>query len=458
MTSTLEKAAGFEGHFAQLANELKAVGPERLHDMRREGMRMWNLAGWPTHKDEEWKYTSLREAAGTDWTLPESPFVPSQVNHVLAELRGVRLDVVNGIFSSNPSAKSDAPDFFAGSLRQALEARTAEGCERAIARLGKIATLDGKLGTTNDERFKHLNTAFLSDGIIIHVPKGVIVENPIIITYTRTCCDDRPTAIHPRALIVLEEGAQAKVVEIYRGDGAYFTNAVTEIHVGERGILEHVRVQDESRESLHIGLVAAHQEANSTLTSYSIQFGSKVGRVDVNLWVNGEHAESRLDGVYVASGEQVLDNKTRIDHAKPNCHSFEAYKGILAGKAVGVFNGKIFVYEDAQKTDAKQTNQALLLSKTATINTKPQLEIFADDVKCTHGATIGQLREDAMFYLRARGIPEKEARALLVYAFAADVLERISLVHLREALEKELYRKLHEETGLETASIDSVGE
>jgi Fe-S cluster assembly protein SufD len=185
-----------------------------------------------------------------------------------------------------------------------------------------------------------------------------------------------------------------------------------------------------------------HQEANSVYTSNSVGFGGQIVRNDLNVWLNGEHTETSLNGVAVGLGDQVVDNHTRIDHAMPNCHSFETYKTILGGRANGVFNGKIFVYKDAQKTDAKQTNQALLLSKRAAVNSKPQLEIFADDVKCTHGATVGQLREDALFYLRARGIPKKEAESLLVYAFAGEVIDKITIKEVREALEKVLFQTL----------------
>jgi len=257
--------------------------------------------------------------------------------------------------------------------------------------------------------------------------------------------DHGPFAAYPRTLIVLEEGSEAKVLESYVGlGGRYFTNAVTEISLSRNSHFEHTRFQMESLEAIHIGTVACEQEEDSVLTSNNAMFGAKTARLDANFWVGGEHAETWLNGTYVGMGEQVVDNHTRIDHAVPNCNSFEVYKGILGGKATGVFNGKIFVYEDAQKTDAKQTNQAILLSPTAQVNTKPQLEIFADDVKCTHGATVGQLREDARFYLRSRGIPLAQADAILVYAFAAEVLEKISVPQVRDALEAALNKKLDE--------------
>jgi Fe-S cluster assembly protein SufD len=242
----------------------------------------------------------------------------------------------------------------------------------------------------------------------------------------------------------MEEGAQASIIESYIGlGGTYFTNAVTEAVLGPASMLDHTKFQNEGPDSVHIATVASHQAGTSTLTSNNINFGGHIVRNDVNVWLDGEHTETWLNGASVGLGTQVIDNHTRIDHAKPNCHSFETYKSILGGHAAGVFNGKIYVYEDAQKTDAKQTNQAVLLSPTAVFNTKPQLEIFADDVKCTHGATIGQLRGEAMFYLQSRGIPKKQAEALLVYAFAAEVIEKIPVAAVRDALEKLLFEKLH---------------
>jgi Fe-S cluster assembly protein SufD len=449
MIELLDKASPFAEHFKQRHTELASAGPSALQAVREKALKAWQQVGFPTHKDEEWKYTSLRD-------LAEGSYAPSYAADVcLDELESlavgsigqILLTFVNGRFSPGLSDLSHLPHGVkVCSLQDAIQ----NDWSLVEPHLTKIGTLEGKLGSTNDERFSNLNTAFLAQGAFVHVPRGVVVEDPVHILYLHRG-DKGEFVTHPRTLIVAEEASQVKLLESYVGlEGKYFTNAVTEVFVARNAMVEHVRFQQETRGAFHIGLLAIHQEADSTYTSYNTSFGAQIGRTDVNLWLNGEHTESRLDGVYVASGTQVLDNKTRIDHAKANCHSFEVYKGILAGRGTGVFNGKIFVYEDAQKTDAKQTNQALLLSPTATINTKPQLEIFADDVKCTHGATVGQLRKDAMFYLRARGIPEKEAKALLVYAFAADVLERISVESIREALEKVLYKKLHEDTDLET--------
>jgi Fe-S cluster assembly protein SufD len=445
-----EKTSGFAEHFRRREEELGRVGPLELQEIRRRALHAFERQGIPTLKDEEWKYTSLRE-------LEETSFVPSYPAEVtraqlestpVGKLPGIRLVLVNGRFSEALSDLNRVPQGVTVSdLQEILQDRF----DMVREHLGRIASLEGKLGSTNDERFQYLSLAFVAQGAFVHVPRGVVVEDPINLIFVHKAREGEPFVTHPRTLILAEESAQVKVLEAYVGlGGECFTNAVSEVKVESNAIVEHTRLQVETRASTNIGLIAVHQEADSTYTSYNTSFGGRIGRTDVNVWLNGEHTETRLDGVYVGSGSQVLDNKTRIDHAKPNCHSFEVYKGILSDRAVGVFNGKIFVYEDAQKTDAKQTNQALLLSPTATINTKPQLEIFADDVKCTHGATVGQLREDAMFYLRARGVPERQARALLVYAFAAEVLERISVEPLREMLEAMLFEKLSEEPTLET--------
>lgn len=421
MSQVLEQV----NEFASAIAALRPASAERLAALEKYLQR-----GLPGSKDEEWKYTSLR-------LLGESKFAPGaepKLNEPLLESlpgleAGIRLVFVNGRFSEAASSR----EFPAGLVFRSLS-------ESAPPRLGLIANLEGKLGSTNDERFAHLNAALYSDGVWLEIADGKVIEAPIHIVFLST-----PGALSfPRVFVKSGRNAQAKIVEYHAGDGAYATFPVGEFTLSEDSIIEHTRIQIDSPEAFHIGTLAISQEAASTYTSNNVQFGAKIGRLDANVWVGGEHAETWLNGAYVGSGDQQLDNHTRIDHAVPNCHSFEVYKGILSDRAIGVFNGKIFVYPDAQKTDAKQTNQALLLSPTATVNTKPQLEIFADDVKCTHGATVGQLREDAMFYLRSRGLPKAEATNLLVYAFVAEVLERITVETVKDALEARLFEKLRQ--------------
>ena len=356
------------------------------------------------------------------------------------KIEAATLGFVNGEFAPEISTEQVLPDGVAFCTLQDAFGTHPEIVSKHLATIA--GQNEGKLGAHLDAPFVELNTAYLGEGVFLYVPKNVAVEIPLQFLFVSKA-DHGMFAAHPRVLIVVEEGAQVKVMETYIGlEGTYLNNVVTEIFVAKNAHLEHTKIQAETESSYHIATIEAMQEGDSVYTSNTVGLGAAIGRNDVNLWLNGEHTESWLNGVHVGKGEQVLDNHTRIDHAKPNCNSFEVYKSVLDDKAHGVFNGKIYVYEDAQKTDAKQTNKALLLSPTAQIDTKPQLEIFADDVKCTHGATIGQIREDAMFYFQARGIPKKQAEALLVYAFAAEVLEKIGVPSAVEALEAALYAKL----------------
>ncbi len=433
-------------NWSKLRSLLSVSGPSWLDQFRERHFRMFEAAGFPTAKVEEFKYLSLRE-------LAEGRFEPAygatvtraQVEATpLGKLDAITVAFVNGQYAPELSSVQALPEgVFIGSLEDAFD-----GGMPVRSRLGKVATLKGKLGSFNDERFVNLNSAYLSEGAYVFVPNGVSIERPIHLLYISQA-NHGPFAAFPRTLVVLEPGADAKLVESYCGlGGSYLTNGVTEVVLAQDAILEHTIYQHESDDALHIKTVAVDQEAGSTYTSNNTNFGGRLVRNDLNVFLNGEHTETWLNGANVGTGEQVVDNHTRIDHMKPNCNSFEVYKSILRDRALGVFNGKIFVYQDAQKTDAKQTNQGILLSPTATFDTKPQLEIFADDVKCTHGATVGQLREDAMFYLRQRGLPRRDAQALLVYAFAAEVLEKISIPSVRDALEKVLFDKLNEAEAL----------
>ena len=249
---------------------------------------------------------------------------------------------------------------------------------------------------------------------------------------------------HPRVLAIVGERGAASMVETYVGptDDAYFTNAVTEIVLGQSAVLDHYKLQRESLRSYHIGAMHVNAQRGAKFTSHSISFGASLARNDVVALLDGEGIECTLNGLYLGAGRRSVDNHTTIDHAKPHCGSREVYKGILAGHARAVFNGKIIVRPDAQKTDAKQTNKALLLSEDAQVNTKPQLEIFANDVECTHGAAVGQMDDEAIFYLRTRGLSGQEARNLLIHAFAADVLNRLPLDLVRAGVEDRLRRQL----------------
>ncbi len=416
-------------------------GPEWFAEVRTRGFRSYSEFGVPTTRDEEFKYFPLNGMA--EWKLGH-PYGATLTREALeatavGKIDAVTLVFVNGEFSPELSSYDSLPEgVFIGTL-----AEGAEGFEQVVKdNLAQIATYQGKLGSTNDPRFVELNNALLSEGAFVYLQKNKTLERPIHVVFVNKAEDKRFT-VAPRLLVVLEENAEAKLLESHIGlGGEYLSIPVAEIRLAASARFEHDRFQDETLGAYHISNTFVHQESQSVYTSNNANFGGKSARNDINAYVNGEHAETWLNGANVATGDQVMDNHTRIDHALPNCQSFEIYKSILKDNGVGVFNGKIFVYEDAQKTDAKQTNQAILLSPTATMNTKPQLEIFADDVKCTHGATIGQLRDDAMFYLRARGVPKAQAEALLVYAFAAEVLEKITIAEAKDALEAVLFQKL----------------
>jgi len=296
-----------------------------------------------------------------------------------------------------------------------------------------------KYASFHQNPFVALNTAFLNRVAVFRIPAGTVLEQPIEITYEAT----PDAAVHPRTLILIGANAQCSFVETYKGEGCYFTNAVTEIVAGEGAVVDHYKIQRESREAFHIATMQVQLGRSANFSAHSISLGGALVRNDVNA-VLSEGTEATLNGLYIVNGTQHIDNHTVIDHAKPHGTSHELYKGILDGQAHAVFNGRIIVRKDAQKTDSKQTNKNLVLSDEAVIDTKPELQILADDVRCTHGATIGQLDAESLFYLRSRGIGKEEARSLLTWAFAQDIVDRIKVQSLKDSLEGILFEKFHE--------------
>jgi Fe-S cluster assembly protein SufD len=340
--------------------------------LREEAFERFSRAGFPTTRDEEWRFTNVAPIARANWR------------------------VAAGSGAAIPEAARNY--------------------------LGKHAP---------ENAFTALNTAFLS-GVEYHeIPKGEVREKPIEIVYDAG--DGDGLAHHRRALIVVGAHAQCSIVEIYRGRGKYFTNAVTEIVLGDGAVVDHYKAQQESPEAFHVAALQATLGRNANFSSHSISLGAALARNDAGATLS-EGTEATLNGLYIANGTQHIDNHTVLDHAKPHGASHELYKGILDGRATAVFNGRIIVRQDAQKTDSKQTNKNLVLSDNATINTKPELQIHADDVRCTHGATIGQLDAESMFYLRSRGIGKREARAMLIQAFAQDIIDRVKIASLRELI------------------------
>jgi Fe-S cluster assembly protein SufD len=442
MIGSISVSQGVVGLFERVQGVLNAQTGGRFADAREKAILRFAEVGFPAAHDEEFRYLNLRPLSEQSLELAYGATVARfDVPSGLLSLDAITLTFVNGQHAPELSSEDILPEgVYVGNFECAPELVQ----ESVIRALGCATALDGKLGSTNDTRFVDLNTAFMSDIAVITVSEGTVLEKPIHVL-NLAVANHGEFLCAPRLVAKFGANSEAKLVESFIGlGGTYFNVNVSEVVLERGAIVEHVRFQNESSTATHIGNVGVDQSEASSYTSFVANFGASIHRNDLNVWLGGSHTETRLDGVNVATGSQVMDNHTRMDHAKPECNSFEVYKSVLRDRAQGVFNGKIFVYEDAQKTDAKQTNQALLLSPTAVMNTKPQLEIFADDVKCTHGATIGQLREDARFYLQARGIPKAEADAMLVYAFANDVLNRIKFAGIREVLEARLFDKLAE--------------
>jgi Fe-S cluster assembly protein SufD len=409
-------------------------GSRWLQDLRDRAASRFVAQGFPTVRDEEWRFTSVAPIAAAEFALTAASRTDADVlARTLYADAPFRAVFVNGRYVPELSRTSGLP---AGVRFGSLAAAISDHADVVGRYLGQLAD-------PSDRPFAALNTAFVQEGAYLYVPDGLAIEQPLQILFVSTG-EAGPAMSHPRTLIVAGDRAEARIVETYASasDQKHFSNAVTELVAGEGSVIDHYKIGEESDATFHIASMHIHATRSSNVTTHAFTLGGRLVRNDILAVLDGEGAECTLNGLYFADGERHVDTHTTIDHAKPHCPSHEVYKGILAGRARAVFNGKIIVRQDAQKTDAKQTNRALLLSDNATINTKPQLEIFADDVKCTHGAAIGQLDEDALFYLRARGLTFLEARDLLIHAFAGEVLERIRIEPLKQALERELYAQL----------------
>jgi Fe-S cluster assembly protein SufD len=422
----------FVQEFEARAGTATAEGPEWLEPVRRAAMERFARTGFPGARDEEWRFTPIgpiaqgtwRPATGGAGELTGEQLAPFVFGHT----DWTTLVFVNGVFSEALSAVGELPPGVrVASLAEALRSDGA----LLHAHLTRHAPIEGS-------PFTALNTAFLAEGGVVHVGAGVDLATPVHLLFVTTA-EAAGTVAHPRNVIVVERGARASIIESYvtlaPGQG-YWTNPVTEVAVGAGAWVEHTRIQRESESAQHVGLTHVDQQRDSHYRSFSLMMGAALARHNLHVRLNDENVETLMYGLYVTRGEQVVDNHTAIYHDQPNCRSWEVYKGILDGHSRGVFNGKVFVKPEAQKTDAKQTNRNLLLSDGARVNTKPQLEIFADDVKCTHGATVGRLDEVARFYTRSRGIPADAADRLLTYAFAAEVVEEVTLTPVREELDR----------------------
>jgi Fe-S cluster assembly protein SufD len=372
-----------------------------LERIREDAKQRFSELGYPTTHDEDWRFTNVAPISRTT-------FVPAGGTGILACPPPTGVEV---------SKLTEAPP-------DLLEAHLA------------------RYASFKNNAFVALNTANFQDGLFIRIAQGAVIEEPIHLLF-ESSANGHPTISHPRTLIVAGPDSHATIVESYTGNGGrYFTNAVTEIVAADHAVIDHYKLQTESAHAFHVATLQIQLGRDTNFRSHSLSFGGVLVRNDVNA-VLSQGCECTLNGLYLVAGEQHIDNHTTIDHAKPHAASHELYKGILAGHSSAVFNGKILVRKDAQKTDAKQTNKNLVLSEDAVINTKPELQILADDVRCTHGATIGQLDTEAIFYLQSRGIGLADARNLLIFAFARDIVDRIKVASLREQLEQILLEKLH---------------
>jgi Fe-S cluster assembly protein SufD len=425
LITTAEKHESWLQNFEHL-DKSNAV-PAWLRSLRQRAFaRFWEL-GFPTTHDEDWRFTSVSPIANTAFELARGEHALTQADLEPYRMGGVgcQFVFVNGRFSPELSVGGDLPQgVTAGSLAD------------AIATLGAI--VEQHLAHYEDfkqDAFTALNTAFITDGAYVNVPRGTILEAPVYLLFVTTG-DGVPTMTHPRNLLLIGEDAQASIVEDYVsiGAGIAFSNVVTELVAGDNAVVSHYMIEREDRQAANVSTLHIRQGRTANVASHSVLLGGALVRNNVHPVLAGEGGECLVNGLFIGGGHQHLDNYMKVEHLAPHCNSRQFYNGILDEQAHGVFHGRIIVHKGAQKTDAKQTNRNLLLSDSAQIDTKPQLEIYADDVKCTHGATIGQIDESALFYLRSRGLNETQARGLLLYAFAHESLGRMKPGVVREWL------------------------
>ena len=411
------------GSYRAWASNGASGAPTWLKDLREGGIARFHDLGFPNMKQEAWRHTSVAPIAEGSFELAKPPARIPQLDDIRPFLlfeTGYRLVFVDGFFQ--PSLSTPFFDDI-----QSLTHVVTHRQDLVRQHLGKYAA-------TQDRPYSALNTAFVSDGAFVHVPAKATVAEPIQLLFLAS---GKPVVTHPRNLVVIEREARASIVETYASlsHGPYWTNSVTEVVVGEAGRVDYHRVQRESARAYHVATTQTHQSRDSTVNLHSVAFGAKLARHDIGSVMAGPGGTLILNGLYLLAGDQHADHHTTIDHAADHCASHEYFNGVLDDKSRGVFTGRIIVRPGAQKTDSKQTNNNLLLSADAHADSQPQLEIYADDVKCTHGSTVGPLDPRALFYLRSRGLGEREARRLLTYGFAAEILGRMEVATLRAQLD-----------------------
>jgi len=418
-----------------LAFENQVDLESKIHDVRSEAIKTFEAKGFPTKKDEAWKYTSLNSVLKHDYSL-----FPKQDNaleysdikkYFLDDIDTYKIVFIDGKYSSNLSQTThDGIDvcLMSSALHKPKYQLIIENYFNKVA---------GKEGLTS------LNTAFSKEGAYIHIPKNKVVAKPIQIVHFSTG-NEAALMLQPRNLIVVDENSHVQIIERHQSltDNPVLTNSVTEIVANKRAIVDYYKVQNDNINASLIDSTFVEQKRESHVSVHTFSFGGKLTRNNLNFYQNGEYMDSTLNGVTIIGDKQHVDHNTLVHHIEPNCESHQDYKGIFNDSSTGVFNGKVVVNKEAQKTNAFQSNNNILLSDKATINSKPQLEIFADDVKCSHGCTIGQLDESALFYMKSRGIPEKEAKGLLMYAFSNNVLKTVKIPELKQRITKIIANKL----------------
>ncbi|MGG5485775.1 Fe-S cluster assembly protein SufD [Flavobacteriaceae bacterium 144Ye] len=419
--------------FFAFEDHLEDASP--IHDIRNEAIKTFEQKGFPTKKEEAWKYTSLNSVLKHDYSLfpkTENTIEYKDIKpYLIHDIDSYKIIFIDGKYSSHLSQTThDGIDVCL------MSAALAKPKYRLVIEnyFNKAATKDS---------LPSLNTAFSSEGAYIHIPKNKLVEKPIQIVHFSTG-NEAALMLQPRNLIVVDENSHVQIIERHQSltDNPVLTNSVTEIFANKRAIADYYKIQNDNQNASLIDNTFIKQKQESHVSVHTFSFGGKLTRNNLNFYQNGERIDSTLKGITIIGDKQHVDHNTLVHHIEPNCESHQDYKGIFGDSATGVFNGQVVVEKEAQKTNAYQSNNNILVSDKATINSKPQLEIFADDVKCSHGCTIGQLDESAMFYMRSRGIPEKEARALLMYAFSNNVLNSVKIPEIKQRITKLIAKKL----------------
>ncbi|HBK71872.1 MAG TPA: Fe-S cluster assembly protein SufD [Flavobacteriaceae bacterium] len=429
--------------FLAFENNVSTDTESTIHDIRSKAFTYFEEHGFPTKKDEEWKYTPLKSVLKHDYTIfpkAETAIEFAAVKkYFLHEIDSYKIVFIDGVYSS----------FLSETTHDGFDICLMSSALKKPKYKMVIDHYFNKIASKKDS-ITSLNTAFSSEGAYIHIPKNIVLPKPIQIVHFSTGSEAQ-VMLQPRSLVIVDENSHVQIIERHQSltDNVVFTNSVTEIFAEKRAIVDYYKIQNDKKTASLIDNTSVQQKQQSIVSVNTFSFGGNFTRNTLEFHQEGEYIDSILNGITIIGDKQLVDNHTLVNHNYPNCESHELYKGIYADKSVGVFNGKVIVKQAAQKTNAYQQNNNIIIDDGATINSKPQLEIFADDVKCSHGCTIGQLDEDAMFYLRSRGIPKKEAEALLLYAFANDALEKIKIPELKTRITRLIAKKLGVELGFE---------